>query len=488
MPSRPNIVLFMPDQLRADAVGAFGNPVVQTPNLDALAARGVRFDQAWGQHSVCGPSRISLMTGWYPHVRGHRTLDFLLRPDEPNLLRSLRDGGYQVCMAGHRGDVFAPGVTEQSTDVCGFVVEPDRSLPMEFAHDDDHPMYQAFYFGRQGAEPRLDGDEATVRSAIDFVENAGNDRPWALWVPLMYPHPPFMVEDPWFSLHDRADVPLPIPADAGVGKAGFMAELRRRYGWDRLDEHDFREIIATYYGMVSRVDDQLGRLLAAIERSGQLDDTLVIHLTDHGEYLGDHGLVEKWPSGLDPSLVHNPLVIAGPGVREDGVCDAGVELLDVLPTLLERAEVDAGHTHFGKSLVPLLEDPSASHRSHVFSEGGFHPVDVDLFERAGWLYQAKSDIQHERPELVGKAHAVRSPTHTYVYRQCEADELYDRVADPDEVVNVIDDPESAPAVDELRSVLLDWLVATSDVIDWEPDPRFPDIPHGWREPAEGGTT
>ncbi len=482
---RPNVVFFMPDQQRADALGAFGNPVVQTPTIDALARRGVRFDEAWGQHSVCGPSRVSMMTGWYPHVAGHRTLDNLLRPDEPNLLRLLRDGGYQVCMAGARGDVFAPGVTEASTDVCGYIVHPaaNQFAGLHIEYPEDHRMYSAFYFGRQGAERRLDADEAAVQTAIRWIEEGLDDRPWALWIPLINPHPPFMVEDPWFSLHDRADVPLPIPASAADGKAGFMDEYRRRYRWDQLDEGDLREIIATYYGMVSRTDQQLGRVLAAIERAGALEDTIVVYATDHGEYLGDYSLVEKWPSGLDPSLVRNPLIIAGPGVAEGEVCDAMVELVDLLPTLLDVAEVQTRHTHFGRSLLPVLADPSRPHREFACSEGGFSPADVDLFEGGGWIYQRKSDIQHELPHLVGKAQAIRTHTHTYVYRQCESDELYDRRADPDETTNRVDDPALASERDALRSQLLDWMIATSDVIDWMPHPRFPEILHGWRDEA-----
>ena len=112
---RPNLVLFMPDQLRADAVGCFGSPVAHTPTIDALAARGVRFDDAWSQHPVCGPSRVSIMTGWYPHVHGHRTLDNLIEPWEPNMLALLKQAGYHVAIAGNRGDVFAPGVTEASS-------------------------------------------------------------------------------------------------------------------------------------------------------------------------------------------------------------------------------------------------------------------------------------------------------------------------------------------------------------------------------------
>ena len=104
-----------------------------------------------------------------------------------------------------------------------------------------------------------------------------------------------------------------------------------------------------------------------------------------------------------------------------------------------------------------------------------------LFERAGWIYKHKSDIQIEHPELVAKAHAIRSDTHTYVYRQAESDELYDRLADPYETTNLIGDPGMDGTAHELRSELFDWLVRTSDVIDWNTDPRNPPIPHGWRD-------
>jgi arylsulfatase A-like enzyme len=183
---------------------------------------------------------------------------------------------------------------------------------------------------------------------------------------------------------------------------------------------------------------------------------------------------------MDPSITRNPLVIAGPGVAEGAVCPALVELVDLLPTLLEAAETEAHHTHFGRSLVPLLRDPTQPHRDAVLTEGGFSPIDVDLLERAGGLYGPKARLQHEQPELVGKAIAVRTADHTYVHRQCESDELYDRNGDPAETRNLITDPMHAEVAPALRQRVFDWLVATSDVIPWRKDPRFPEIPHGWR--------
>lgn len=479
---RPNIVLFMPDQLRADALGCFGNDIAHTPHVDALAARGARFADAWSQHSVCGPSRVSIMTGWYPHVGGHRTLDNLLKPWEPNLLRLLRDAGYAVAMPGHRGDVFAPGVTEASTDFCGFFEPPAPGAAARRYrphHGDDHRLTRAFWFGPGGDELCVDFDEATIRTTERWLsEYAPRDQPWALWVPLMFPHPPFTVEEPWFSQHDRRAVPLPIAATAGRGKPAFMDAYRAAYGWDELSDDDRREIVATYYGMVSRVDWQLGRVLEAVDRIGATDRTAVVFLTDHGEYLGDFGLVEKWPSGLDPCLTRNPLVVAGPGVKEGTTVDALVELVDVLATCCEWAEADVGHTHFGRSLTPLLGGSAARHRDAAYCEGGFRRTDAALLERAGWVYQPKSDLQHARPELVGLAIARRTERHTYVWRVEEPEELYDRVRDPCETTNIA---SGAPEiVREMRDATFRWLATTSDVVPWVADPRFPEIPHGPR--------
>lgn len=468
--SRPNLLLFMPDQLRADAVGAFGNPVVQTPHIDALAARGTRFGRAYAQHSVCSPSRASIFTGWYPHVMGHRTLTHLLKPWEPNLLRMLRDAGYHVAWVGQRGDTFAPGVTEASTDYHGFYELP-RMVWQKSPFPPDHKWARAFYHGRRtGPGPFLDFDEATVRTAEAWLAS-GPPEPWLLFVALIFPHPPFEVEDPWYSLHARADVPEPAPALLD-DKPRYMRAIRERYGTARLDAADWAELIATYYGMVSRVDDQLGRVLHAVERAGAGERTATAFFTDHGEYAGDFGLVEKWPAGLSDCLVRNPLVIAAPGRAEGGACDAPVELVDLLPTLLELADVESRHTHFGRSLVPLLDDPARPHRDAAFCEGGFTRAERHLLETAGFPYDLKAAIQHDDPDTAGRAAAIRTPEWTYVRRLYEGPELYEVRADPRELVNLAGRKEHAEVERDLRDRVLTWLLETSDVIPWEADPRM----------------
>ena len=484
----PNLLLFTPDQLRADALGCFGNPVAQTPNIDAFSKRGTRFNSAWSQHSVCGPSRVSIMTGWYPHTAGHRTLDHLLKPWEPNLLRYLKDSGYDVAMVGNRGDVFAQGVTEASTTFCGNLVKPSWGWrDISITTNEDHPLYRGFWFGKQGNEPRIDIDEAAIQTAIQWLQERNSNKPWALWVPLLAPHPPFMVEDPWFSMHDRKDMPVPISPESGKGKPEFMNEYRKRYGWQDLNDEYLAEIAATYYGMVSRVDDQFGRLLSAIDSVGDEENTVTFFFSDHGEYLGDYQLVEKWPSGLDPSLVRNPFIVAGPNVGEGQVVRGEVEMIDLLPTCLELAETEPAHTHFGKTLTDLFADSTAPHRVAAYSEGGYNISDHQLFEKVdSGIYKHKSEIQHELPHLVGKAECIRTQNWSYIYRHDGQDELYNRLEDPAETINLlaskhIENNELDEVVKQLRNEMFNWLVETSDVIPWVRDPRFPEIPHGWRK-------
>lgn len=471
MSDRPNIVMFMPDQLRADSVGAFGNPVVQTPNIDALARRGTIFRNAFSQHSLCGPSRVSMFTGWYPHVGGHRTLTNLLKPWEPNLLKSLKESGYNVAWVGQRGDTFAPGVTEASTDFAGWIVRPEFGFePCPFP--EGHKLRYSFYHGRRKHDRVvLDFDEATVQSAENWIA-AGPPEPWVLFAALIFPHPPFEVEEPWFSLHSRKDIPPRAPAMLD-DKPRYMRAMYDRYELARLDEDDFSEIRATYYGMISRVDDQLGRVMRAVDRAGFGARTVTAFFTDHGEYAGDFGLVEKWPAGVSECLVRNPLVFAGPGLREGQVSDEMVELIDLTPTMMELGEVAPKYTQFGKSLAPLLRGEGGAHRARAFSEGGYLTIEEHQFERARFPYDRKSAIMHEEPITMGRAVALRDRKWTYIYRLYEPSELYDRENDPLEVTNLAGRPEYAELERKSRDQILAWLCETSDVIPWEEDPRFP---------------
>lgn len=468
---RSNIVVFIPDQLRVDALGCFGNPTARTPAIDSLAAQGTRFADAWGQHPFCSQSRVSFLTGWYPHVAGHRTLNNLIKPWQPSILGALKEAGYHVAHAGIRGDTFAAGQTAEHTSVFGFTAAPElvygpNPYPIE------HPMSRAFYHGARSSElgsPALDMDEAVVRTAEEWLAD-GLPEPFVLYLPLLFPHPPFEVEEPWFSLHDRATQALPIPHDPS-GRPGYVAAIHQTYGLDRLGPEEWAEIRATYAGMVSRVDHHLGRILEAVDRGGLDDRTAVFFFPDHGEYLGDHGLVEKWIAGLEPALIHNPLIVRVPDGAEGQVVRSPVELLDVVATMAGVAEVELTHRHFSRSLIGLLHDADAPHRPFAASEAGLGPDEATV-DHAEFPYDLKHGLERDRPEMAGRATAVRTPDWTYIHRLSDVDELYDRFTDPHELHNLAADPAHAGTVTDLRATMLDWLMATADAVPTEIDPRF----------------
>ena len=468
----PNFIFLIPDQLRSDALGCFGNVVAETPHVDAMAERGTRFTEAYVQHPVCSPSRASFLTGWYPHVRGHRTLTHLLRADEPNLLRILKEAGYHVIWAGARGDTFAPGVTELSVHEYGFAEAPNYVSYFDVPHD----LWGRLFYVGEVERGKIDFDEAVTRTAEKRLASLPSE-PWVLFVPFLAPHCPFAVEEPWFSMYDRNRIPDPLPRGSGA-EARFKESIRRRCGLEAVTSEMWREVIAVYYGMVSRLDSQIGRILEALEQSGQVEQTVTFFFADHGEYLGDFGLIEKWPSGMDRCITADPLILSGGGLPAGQRCSSMVELIDILPTVLDLAGVSAPHRHFGRSLVPLIENPGREHRRYAFTEGGFSDWEESQLERPSFPYDLKGAIQHEEPRSVGRAVAVRDERWTYVWRLYEPPELYDRRADPAETVNVAGQPEVIVVEQTMKDALLRWEVETSDVIPFDADPRMPlvDLP------------
>jgi arylsulfatase A-like enzyme len=462
---RPNYIIFMPDQLRYDSLGCTtGNSEIKTPNIDSFAAKGSLFTNCFTQASVCSQSRCSMFTGTYPHVSGHRSLENLIKPWEPNIFRSLKESGYHVACLAPRGDTFAPTVTELSVTEYGFLETPEF-LP-KFAGDrkqeaDESIWGRLFYRGLRDASQAVDYDEAVVRSAITWLSCPPADKPWVLFMPLLFPHCPFQVEEPYFSMYDRSSLSdIKATPDKKTGyEPRYMKTIRERYGTARATDEVWREIKATYYGMITRLDDQFGRIMKKVEELDLWKDTVTMFYTDHGEYLGDHGLIEKWPSGLSETLVHEPLIIGGAGLPEGKRISAMTEMVDLVPTMLEFSGVGQTFPHNGLSWVPLLCGDATE----------------PLLEQAPYPYDIKAGLQHEDTTLVGKAISLRDETWTFVYRLYEPPELYHRHNDPHELHNLAADPEHKQIVDKLEKDTLRWLVEGSDFVAWKSDARFPEV-------------
>lgn len=404
---------------------------------------------------------------------------FLVTANPSSLLTCVAESGYHVACLAPRGDTFAPTVTELSVTEYGFLETPEYvpkfgKGPVE---KDDSIWGRLFYRGLRDADKCLDYDEAVVRSALTWLECPPKDKPWVLFMPLLFPHCPFQVEEPYFSLYNRMEMPLPSKVAKTGHEPRYMKKIRDTYGTARATDEIWREIRATYYGMITRLDDQFGRLIAKVDELGLWKDTVTMFFTDHGEYLGDHGLIEKWPSGLSDSLVHEPLIIGGAGIPT-GQVTAMTEMVDLVPTVFEMSGIKETFAHNGLSWVPILcnkDRTGMKHKEYAISEGGFLTSEAPLLEQSPYPYDLKAGLQHEDTTLVGKSISLRDETWAFIYRLYEPAELYHRDNDPEELHNLAADPAHQELVNKLEKMTLKSLLATADVMPWTSDDRFPEV-------------
>ena len=368
MKTRPNIVVFNPDQWRGDVLGHMGHPAAVTPNLDRLAqTQGVSFRNAFCQNPMCTPSRCSFMTGWYPHVRGHRTMSHMLRPDEPVLLKTLKDNGYFVWWGG-KNDLV--GGQNGFADYCSLKYTPPpeetvkprlRPLRADWRGDPHGDNYFSFYMGQLVGDSLsgdwTDHDWAAVRGAVDFIRNYHDQAPFCIYLPLHFPHPPYAAEEPWFSMIDRSAVPprAPIHPQSDLQPALYR-EVRSLQRLENWTDQRWAELQATYYASCARVDHQFGMVVEALERAGIYDDTAVFFFSDHGDFTGDYGLVQKADNVFPDCLSGVPFLVKPPAAVpvQPRVSDALVELIDFPATVESMTGIAPRHTHFGRSLLPVL--------------------------------------------------------------------------------------------------------------------------------------
>lgn len=474
---RPNIILWVPDELRADALACYGNPVTRTPNYDRLAATGTRFEQCHVQFTVCGASRCSFLTGWPASVRGHRSLFYFLRPDEPNLFRYLRQAGYDVFWLGKNDALaaqsFAGSVTRWSEQGKGARpgVSPYAALLSAGEFGVTPGSYSFLYppFGKREET----NDYGLVQSAIDILSRRETERPFCIFIAMGEPHPPYTAPPGFHDMYDPAAIPAPTPPGARR-KPSFHAAIRRQYNLERLPAETFRKIRAVYYGQVSYSDWLLGLLLEALDRTGRAADTALFAFSDHGDYAGDYGLVEKWPSGLEDCLSHIPLIARVPGKAPTGPSREIVELYDVMQTCLELAGTSARHTHFARSLMPQLSGRPGDVDRAAFAEGGYNVYEPQCFEpvsSVGGPYKGKLTLQNERPETVSRAAMVRTRDHKLIVRPNGQSELYDCEKDPAQNNNLFGTRGVATVEGDLQRRLLNWYVNTTGIAPMDKDQR-----------------
>ena len=490
MDKRPNIIIFNPDQMRADALAHLGNPASQTPFLDSFAeTEAVSFSRAFCQNPVCVPSRCSFTTGLYPHVNGHRTMAHLLREHETSLFEELKNAGYYVWMNA-RNDLVAgqvPGLLERHASEIYYGGGPSVNAP-----GGDVPRgapggkeFYSHFSGRLGLDAQgrnYGADDEDLDAAVARIRSMPKDQPLCLFLGLINPHPPYQVEEPYYSAVDRSKLPPRVRPEACSGRPDIEAAIRARQGMEQYGEKDWDELRACYLGMCGKVDAMFQRLCDALREAGEYDNSAIFFLSDHGDYTGDYGLTEKAQNSFPDCLTHVPLLIKPPKgfPVEPGVSDSLVELVDFYATAMDFAGVEPTHSHYGRSLRPILLDRRAAVRDFVTCEGGRNPEEehCDEFHAAGpqgtspyspyWpRHMAQTD-----PDAHARGYMLRTADWKLVSRVNGKDELYDLNEDPKEMRNVFGQPGTEAVTAELKAKQLMWLMQTADVVPVDYDRRF----------------
>ncbi len=483
MSKKPNIVWFLGDQMRADALSHLGNPISKTPNMDALLQEGVSFRNAYCQNPVCVPSRCSFLSGLYPHTLGHRTMHFLQNSDEPNILRIMKEAGYEVIWIG-TNDVIPSSISKLSycdeyydgihaENRADYIPDPSALQhhgPMRPKMPFTKDMY-SFCIGKLENEIRMgQSDNGCIQAALDYLERRkkeGSEKPFFLYCSLNFPHPPYGCTEPWYSLIERSNKWKRKPYV--TGKPSMMTETA-----DNMDLHDYseekwNELRAVYLGMVAKVDHQLGEVINKLKETGVYDDTSLFVFADHGDYTGDYDLVEKVQNCFENSLTNIPLIIKPAKQFEvkPRITEALAELTDLSATVSEMTETPLNYVSYGKSLLPVIAG-SEEGKDAVFAEGGRIHGETQAMEQGHNdpedPYWPRLSVQQKEGAQHTKAAMIRMGNLKYVMRLYEEDEFYDLKKDPQELINEINNPLYAAQLNELKERMLEWYMESADYV------------------------
>ena len=452
---RPNILWICTDQQRFDTIGALGNEHVSTPNIDALVRSGTAFTHAYCQSPICTPSRTSFLTGTYAstvHINGNGLESF---PDHPPLVtKIMADAGYSVGNVGklHLTSAYQRIETraDDGYEYFKYSHAPRDDWPVghdyaDWVREKGHVL-KDLTSDVNGVPTELHQTTWAFTRAAEFIRER-KDREWMLTVNVYDPHPPFNPPKTYRDQFDPEKMPGPHFQESDLKQqkvlepVDFQSKGRTP---DNLDinhpilakslkpgepepagsspgERDARTLQAAYYAMIKQIDDRLGELMATLDELGLRENTIVIFTSDHGEMLGDHGLIQKGCRFYE-GLVRVPLIWSWPGhIKEGLVSDALVELTDKAPTILDYAGIPIPENMFGKSLRPILEGKADPHHHRDY-------VRCEFYDALGLGEHSLATMYRDRQyKLVN-------------YHQHEFGELYDLEKDPWEFDNLWDDP------------------------------------------------
>lgn len=435
-PTKPNVLFLICDDLNCD-LGCYGHRLVQSPNIDRLAARGVRFDRAYCQYPLCGPSRASFMTGLYPDQTLIRRNAIYIREHVPNvqtLSQMFRDAGY---FATRIGKIYHYNVPKHiGTSGHDDPYSWDYTINPRGRDKDDEPLIFSLRPGNFGGtlswlaadgtdEEQTDGIAAN-EAVMRLKHHAADGQPFFLAVGLFRPHTPYVAPKKYFDLHplDQTTVPQTPAGYLDTLPQPARNSITRKKDQLRLTDELSRQAIQAYYASITFADAQLGRILDALDETGLADNTIILFTSDHGYHMGEHGHWQK--TTLFENAARVPLILAGPGVGPGGRAAATpAEMVDFYPTLAELCGLQPPKCVAGVSLGPALKNIEAVCRESAFTQ-------------------------------YADGYSIRTPR--YRYTEWGKDgaagvELYDHRTDPAEMDNRAGDPQLVETAKQLSQML-----------------------------------
>jgi iduronate 2-sulfatase len=449
---RPNVLFLISDDLN-NMLGCYGDPLAKTPNIDRLAARGTRFERAYCAFPLCGPSRNALLTGLYPNSTGILANQQIFRqtiPSQVSLSQAFRQSGYFAARIGKLYHYNVPNSigTNGHDDPASWELELN---PAGVDRLEEHPKISSLLPRQFGgtlswyASPKGDAQHTDGLMAEDaewVLERCAKrqDRPFFLAVGFFRPHTPYVAPQSYFELYPEQDMPVVqgVKEDqVDIPAPGLGSHKKEQ---EKLTDDLRRQARQGYLASISFMDAQVGRVVAALDRLGLAENTIIVFTSDHGYHMGEHGLWQKM--SLFEESARIPLLIVAPGVGARGAAaPSPVSHMDLFPTLAELCGVPAPANLQGQSLVPMLRDPQVAGRGWAITQ----------VMRGGGPARASvtTNVGSDGERFFG--YSLRTPR----WRYTEWDEgrrgreLYDHDTDPRELTNLADKPEHARTVEQL---------------------------------------
>jgi arylsulfatase len=453
----PNILLITTDEQRYDCVGCYGNPVIRTPNMDRIAQEGVRFERGYVQNPMCMPARMALMTGRYcsEHGVNINCVGLPQHEQEHTFMRYLREVGYHTAAIGkmHMMPKWGPfgfaylDLVEGKADANNQYIDYLKTKGLDGQQHEAKGERGPFEICTNALPVEDSIDGFVGRRAEQWLRDRDGDGPFFLWVSFSNPHFPFDPPEPYDTMYAPAEVPGPVWREDEMASKPTQRQLQRERGYDEMSEVEARLMIAHYYGNITLVDDQIGKILAALGEKGLMDETLIAFTSDHGDHLGDHRLLHKSGVTFYDICVRVPYLIRYPARFPQGaVCEELVESIDLPATFLDVAGIEIPGTMQGRSLVGLADGKLEDWRDDAFSE-------IDL---------RMNPAMHGPSDPGSRDYVAMICTREWKYVHFPTlgiGELYDLVNDPHELANLFYESSYAGRVAEMRLRLLNRLMA-----------------------------